>query len=130
VNADKVEQPLFDHRHILTGIIKKFAYGNRRAGLLTENPQVFDVLWSEYVLQKEKAVFLQLLGERDGLNGRYALVNVVEQFDIIAQMGPQMVGVGSKVRCFGKMGAQIFSLGVSPRAPYVEYPGTATWARM
>jgi hypothetical protein len=50
--------------------------------------EVADVLRREGVLEEEEPEALEVLRELDGLDGMEALVDVVQQLDLVAELGP------------------------------------------
>ena len=54
--------------------------------LLPDLPEVGDVLRRDRILQEEELERLDVLGELDGLARRDPLVDVVQQFDLVAQL--------------------------------------------
>ena len=71
--------------------IEQLAHGDRRGALLPQEAEVVVLLGRERVFEEEGAILFQVLAELDRLAGRDPFVNVVEQLDVIAEVGPQVL---------------------------------------
>ena len=79
-----------DERFPLPGVHKELPESDGGRATLAEHPQPLQLFGREGVLKEVEAVRLQLLGQPDGLNGRKALVDVVEQLDLKAYAAAQV----------------------------------------
>ena len=78
-------------RQVLVRSVEQLAHRNRRARLLPQQAEVAVVFGRERVFEEEQAVRLQRLAERDRLDQRHALVDVVQQLDLVAELRAQML---------------------------------------
>src|SRR5262249_4474442 len=88
--ADEIDQPPGDEFEPFVWIIEELAHGDGSGALLAENFEITDILRSKRIFEKEQTVRLQFLGQADGVNGREALVQVVEQLDFFPEMLAQV----------------------------------------
>ncbi len=86
VNADVIDQALGDERGPFMRAVEEFAHRDRGGALLADLAEVSDVFRGERVFHEEQVILLGFLGEHDGLVGRDALVHVVQQIDLVAQL--------------------------------------------
>ena len=86
VDADEVDQPLGDERHVFVLRVEQLAHRDRDARLLAQQPEVVVLLGRERVFEEEQAVRLERLAEVDRLVRRDPLVHVVQQLDLVAEL--------------------------------------------
>ena len=70
----------------LVRVVEQLAHRDRRAGLRAELLEVADVLGAERVFEEEQLERLQVLGQLDRQDRRHALVHVVQQFHLVAEL--------------------------------------------
>src|SRR5260370_27976117 len=85
VDADEINQPLFDERHVFVLCVEQFAHGYGRARLLAQQAKIVVVFWREWVFQKKQAIRLKSLAQIDHLIQGHALVYVLEEFHVVAK---------------------------------------------
>ena len=74
-----------DQRHPLGLVDEQLAHRDRDRRLLAQQREPADVLGREAVLEEEEPELLELLGQPDRLDRRDALVDVVQQLDLVAE---------------------------------------------
>ena len=116
VDADEVDQPLGDQRHVFLLSVEQLAHRERNARLLADQPEVILLLGRQRVFQEEQMVLLQLLAQADRLAGRDPLVHVVEQLDLVAQRRSAGARTAWEA-CAGRAPAPRYPWGWSARSP-------------
>ena len=91
MDADEIDQPILDERHVLVLRVEQLAHRERDAGLLAQQAEVIVVLRRERVLEEEQAIRLERLAQVDRLIQRDALVHVVQQLDLVAELRPHVL---------------------------------------
>ena len=87
VDADEIDQPIADERDVFGLIHEQLAHRDRNRRLLTQDAKVLDVFWRKRVFEKKELVGLEVAREPDRLDGWHPLVDVVEQLDLVAEVG-------------------------------------------
>jgi hypothetical protein len=85
MHPDKVDQALPDQRHVLGLVDEQLPHGDRRRGLLAQKTEILGVLGGERVFEEEQVERFELPGEAYGLDRRDALVDVVQQLDLVTE---------------------------------------------
>jgi hypothetical protein len=85
MDADEIDQPLLDQRHVLVRIDVELAHRDRRDAVLAQHGEVPVVLRRERVLEKEEPILIELLREPDRVHRRDPLVDVVQQLNLRAE---------------------------------------------
>src|SRR5204862_5097560 len=86
VNADEVDQPILDERQVLVLRVEQLAHRDRNARLLPQQPEMVVVFGRERILEEEQPIRLERLAQVDGLVQRHALVDVVQQLDVVSEL--------------------------------------------
>src|ERR1700692_2209051 len=86
MHANVVDELLGDQRLPLVRAVEELAHGNGGGAVLADLAEIAQVLGRERVLEKKHAERFGLFAELDGFVGREALVHVVEQFDLVAEL--------------------------------------------
>ena len=87
VDADEVDQAVADQRHVLVLVDEQLAHRDRDVLVCWRRMlEVADVLRGERVFEEEQLVLLQVLRELDRQDRRDALVDVVQQLDLVAEL--------------------------------------------
>ena len=68
--------------------VEEFAHGDGRGAILPDLPEIAEVLGREGIFDEEQLELLGVLAELHGLVGRDALMHVMKQFDLFAQLLP------------------------------------------
>src|SRR5881394_4196379 len=90
VDADEINQPLFDEGHVFVLGVEQFTHGQRRTRLLAQQAEMIVVFRRERVFQKKQTIGFERLAQIDRLIQRHALVHVVQELDIVAEFGAQV----------------------------------------
>ena len=85
VHPDEVDQAPLDQRAPFERIVEQFAHRQRGRTLRANLREPVDVFRRERVFQKEQLVRLDRFGETHRVDRRQALVDVVQQFDLVAE---------------------------------------------
>ena len=110
--------------------IEKLAHRQRRGALLADHAEPLNVLGRERVFEEEETEALDLLGKADSLDGRYALVDIVQDFQFVAEFlahGLKHFDGSMQVR-FGfenRLGVELFHLHVAAGTAVGRHAGHA-----
>ena len=85
-----VDQLLGDQGQALPFRMEQFAHRQRRGRVLPDQAETLFVFGAQGVFQKEQMVRFQFAGQPRGLNGRQPLMDIMEQFDLVAEFVAQM----------------------------------------
>ena len=91
VDADEIDQAPAYEIEPFSRVVEQFTHGEGSGTLLPQDFEISHVLRCERIFKEEEPIRLQLLGEADGINGRQALVHVVEQFNFLAEFLAQIL---------------------------------------
>ena len=91
VHAHKIDEPLLDDRCPLVRVSEQLSHRQRRGTLLADIPEPGDVFRRQGVLQEEQLERLRLLGKAYGLDWLQALVDIVQELDLEAQLTTQVL---------------------------------------
>ena len=86
VDADVIDQPAGDQRGPFVRAVEQFAHGDGGGALTADLAEVVDVFGRKRVLHEEHFEALGVFQELHGLVRRDALVDVVQQLDLVAQL--------------------------------------------
>ncbi|SUI76180.1 Uncharacterised protein [Serratia quinivorans] len=77
--TDIVDQLFFNQLFAVPDAVEHFADGDRRDGVLADQAETFLILRRRWVFHPEQAVLLNAFTEARRLDGRQAMVHVVQQ---------------------------------------------------
>ncbi len=86
VHANEVDQSSGDEWSPFVGVIEQFAHRDRDGGLLSEVVEVADIFGSEGVFDEEGSKLFEVTAELNGEHWRDSFVDVVQQFDLVAEL--------------------------------------------
>src|SRR5262245_63516420 len=76
MDADEINQPVFDQGQIFMLCVEQFAHRDRRVALLAEQREMSVLFRRERVFNEERAVFFDVLADLNSLLQRDSLVDV------------------------------------------------------
>src|SRR5215211_1998510 len=85
MHPDKVDQTFPDERNVLGLVDEQLPYGHRSCGPPAQEMKILGVLGGERVVEEEQVVRFELPGEAYRMDRRNALVDVVQQLDLVAK---------------------------------------------
>src|SRR5262249_16437529 len=89
VDPDEVDQPFGHKKNPLVAVHEQLAHGNRATGLLPQRLKPGDILGREGIFHEERSVRLDCLAKLNSLVRRNTLVDVMQEFDVKAQLVSQ-----------------------------------------
>lgn len=89
--TDEIDLPPAHQRHPLVGIVEQFAHGDWCRRLAAEMLEVADILRRERILDEKRVIRFEILDQLHRQNGRHALVDVVEQLDVVSKLFTQVL---------------------------------------
>ena len=91
VRAHEVDQAVRDQGHVFVLGVEELTHGDGHARLLAQQAEVLVLLGRERVLDEVRVIALQLLADLDRFRQGHALVDVVEQLHLFAQLQPDVL---------------------------------------
>src|SRR5215212_7256702 len=85
MHPDKVDQMFPDERNVLGLVDEQLPHGHRSCGPPAQEMKILGVLGGERVFEEEQMIRFDLPGEAYRLDRRNALVDVVQQLDLVAK---------------------------------------------
>src|SRR3954471_20267845 len=91
MDADKIDQAILD-QHFPFGLIdEEFAHGDRDRGRFAHAFEPANVLRREWILKEEETELLQFFSQINGEDGLNALVDIVQEFEFVTDLGAQVI---------------------------------------